>query len=246
LTLGTQGRVGAALTTTERVGTTRRVGSGEQDERCTRVEPVVEPPQVQNRLQSGGYGPGWAAAHVRVEARTTPTSVNWAGQEAMGKVCGVPMARLQACRDHGGLHLRVMHSNGRATPRVTVPNCRDPVWSMLTGLAGGKGFTWQAAPKWATTRVSGAGGYARRRVSFGPASQGQGLSLDQRESIRPVKEKSPSTSDCRHLGTLDEHKCKSRALETGEIQFTRSSPPPDSSPTRTSCLAWPPGSEAAR
>ena len=25
----------------------------------------------------------------------TPSSVNWAGTEAMGKVCGVPMAMLQ-------------------------------------------------------------------------------------------------------------------------------------------------------
>jgi hypothetical protein len=51
-------RVGAAPTTTGRVGTARRSGSGKRDGIGVRVQkPVVEPPQVQNRLQSGGYGP---------------------------------------------------------------------------------------------------------------------------------------------------------------------------------------------
>ena len=53
--LESQGRAGAALTTTGRVGTARRPGSGKQDGKVYELqEPVVEPPQGQNRLQSGG------------------------------------------------------------------------------------------------------------------------------------------------------------------------------------------------
>ena len=54
---------------------------------------MVEPPQGQNRLKSGGYGLG-RSAHLS-GGRMTPSSVNWAGEEAVGKVCGVPMAMLQ-------------------------------------------------------------------------------------------------------------------------------------------------------
>ncbi len=38
---------------------------------------------------------GRDAAHVRQEARMTPSSMNRVGKEAMRKVCGVPMAMLQ-------------------------------------------------------------------------------------------------------------------------------------------------------
>ncbi len=56
-------------------------------------KPVVEPPQGQNRLQSGGCGP--VAAHAWAKsARVTPKPVNRAGGEAMRKACGVLMAML--------------------------------------------------------------------------------------------------------------------------------------------------------
>jgi hypothetical protein len=57
-------------------------------------EPVVEPPQGQNRLQPGGYGPG-SNAHMERCIHVTPRSVNWADQEATLKACGVGVARLQ-------------------------------------------------------------------------------------------------------------------------------------------------------
>ena len=38
---------------------------------------------------------GRDAAHVRQEARMTPSSMNRVGKEAMEKNCDVPMARLQ-------------------------------------------------------------------------------------------------------------------------------------------------------
>ena len=55
-------RVGAAPTTTGRVGTARRPRVRQAGREGVRVQkPVVEPPQVQNRLQPGGYGPASSA-----------------------------------------------------------------------------------------------------------------------------------------------------------------------------------------
>jgi len=86
--------VGAALTTTERVGTTRRFGSGKQDGTVYESRNQWSNP-LKSRTGSNLVDMGRDAAHVRVEARPTLSPVDRAGQEAMEKVCGVPMARLQ-------------------------------------------------------------------------------------------------------------------------------------------------------
>jgi hypothetical protein len=71
LTLGTQGRAGAALITTERVGTARRLGSGKQDGKVYESRN-----QWSNPLKSiTGFNlvdVGRIAAHVLVKTRTTP------------------------------------------------------------------------------------------------------------------------------------------------------------------------------
>ena len=96
LTLETQGRVGAAPTTTGRVGTARRPGSGKQDGKVYELqEPVVEPPQGQNRLQSGGYGPDSSARPGECLGGDSVLPRSCVGKEAMGKACGVPVAMLQ-------------------------------------------------------------------------------------------------------------------------------------------------------
>src|SRR6266542_3154065 len=62
LTSEARGRVGAALTTTGRVGTARRPGSGKQDEKVQRaVNQWWNPRKRRHRLQSGGCGPGSSA-----------------------------------------------------------------------------------------------------------------------------------------------------------------------------------------
>ena len=86
--------MGAALTTTGRVGTTRRLGSGKQGGK------VYESRNQWSNPLKARTGPnlvemGRDAAHVRALARATPMPANGAGQEAMVKVCGVVMARLQ-------------------------------------------------------------------------------------------------------------------------------------------------------
>jgi hypothetical protein len=96
LILESQGRVGAALTTTGRVGTARRPGSGKQDGKVYELqEPVVEPPQGQNRLQPGGYGPDRSARPGEFCSGDSVSPRSAIGREAMGKDCGVPMAMLQ-------------------------------------------------------------------------------------------------------------------------------------------------------
>ena len=57
-------------------------------------EPVVEPPQVMNRLQPGGYGPA-RSARPDDGVGATPKPVRRAGGEATRKACGVLVARLQ-------------------------------------------------------------------------------------------------------------------------------------------------------
>ena len=86
--------MGAALTTTERVGTTRRPGSGKQGGKVYESRNQWSNP-LKARTGSNLVDMGRAAAHVRVEARMTPSSMNRVGKEAMEKNCGVPMARLQ-------------------------------------------------------------------------------------------------------------------------------------------------------
>jgi hypothetical protein len=89
-TLGVQGRVGAAPTTTGRVGTARRPGPGKQDGKVDVRNQRCKAPQGKNRLQPGGSGPGCGA---RPRQRATLMPVVNAGQEATGKACGVPVAR---------------------------------------------------------------------------------------------------------------------------------------------------------
>lgn len=85
--------MGAALTTTEQVGTARRLGSGKRDRTVYECRNQWSNPR-KSRAGSNLVDLGRYAAHARGLARATPTPVNRAGQEAMGKACGVPMARL--------------------------------------------------------------------------------------------------------------------------------------------------------
>ncbi len=86
--------MGAALTTTGRVGIARRFGSGKQDGKVYESRNQWSNP-LKARTGSNLVDMGRNAAHVRVEARPTPSPVNRAGQEATAKVCGVPVAMLQ-------------------------------------------------------------------------------------------------------------------------------------------------------
>ena len=87
--------MGAAPTTTGRVGTARRPGPGKQDGKVYVLqEPVVEPPQEGNRLEIWWIGAGQQRTLDQQRGRATRTPVEVAGQEATGKVCGVPVARL--------------------------------------------------------------------------------------------------------------------------------------------------------
>jgi len=87
--------VGAAPTTTGRVGTARRLGPGKRDGKVYVLqEPVVEPPQERNRLEIWRIGAGQQRTLYQQRGRATRTPVEGAGQEATGKVCGVPVARL--------------------------------------------------------------------------------------------------------------------------------------------------------
>jgi hypothetical protein len=92
-TLGAQGRVGAAPTTTGWVSTIRWPMPGKRD---GEVQPDVN--QWWNPLKhvtgSNLMDLGQAAVHVRDHGRLRSRMLR-AGGEAMGKVCGVPMARLQ-------------------------------------------------------------------------------------------------------------------------------------------------------
>src|SRR5215216_5832099 len=57
-------------------------------------EPAVEPPQERNRLEIWRIGAGQQRTPDQQRGRATRTPVEVAGQEATGKVCGVPVARL--------------------------------------------------------------------------------------------------------------------------------------------------------
>jgi hypothetical protein len=85
--------VGAALTTTERVGTTRRLGSGKQGGKVYVSRNQWSNP-LKARTGSNLVDMGRAAAHVP-GGGMTPSSMDRVGKEAMEKNCGVPMARLQ-------------------------------------------------------------------------------------------------------------------------------------------------------
>jgi hypothetical protein len=86
--------MGAALTTTGRVGTTRRLGSGKRDGKVYESRNQWSNP-LKARTDSNLVDMGRNAAHIRVKAWTTPSSMNRVGTEVMGKACGVPMTMLQ-------------------------------------------------------------------------------------------------------------------------------------------------------
>jgi len=88
-------RVGAAPTTTGRVGTARRPGSGKRDGKVYECRNQWLNP-LKSRTGSNLADMGRSAVHARARiARATPMSANRAGWEATGKACGVPVARLQ-------------------------------------------------------------------------------------------------------------------------------------------------------
>ena len=91
LTVETHGRVGAALTTTGRVGHCQTARVRQARWEGVRQEPATEAPQSCYRLKSGGYGPGCSA---RSQGRLRSRFFN-VGGEAARKVCGVLVAKLQ-------------------------------------------------------------------------------------------------------------------------------------------------------
>jgi hypothetical protein len=130
--------VGAALTTTGRVGTTRRLGSGKQGGKVYESRNQWSNP-LKARTGSNLVDMGRIAAHVPALARTTPSPVNRAGQEAMEKVCGVPMARLQ------GKSWAPHPSNGQQRTWEP-PQGRPPRRSDL--IEGGQARRRLMAPRW--------------------------------------------------------------------------------------------------
>ena len=88
--------MGAALTTTGRVGTARRPGSGKRDgEVYVCRNQWWNPLKWTDRLEPGGYGPVSSARPAMLGAGDSESGLGLAGPEAMGKACGVPVARLQ-------------------------------------------------------------------------------------------------------------------------------------------------------
>ena len=85
-------RVGAAPTTTGRIGTVRRSGSGKQDGKVYECRNQWLNP-LKSRTGSNLTDMGRTAMHARL--RATPKSFNRDGGEVIGKACGVPVARLQ-------------------------------------------------------------------------------------------------------------------------------------------------------
>ena len=89
-----QGRVGAALTTTGRVGTARRPESGKRDRKVYECRNQWSNPR-KSRTGSNLVDMGRIAVHaLAVFAGATPSPVNRVGKEAMRKACGVLMAML--------------------------------------------------------------------------------------------------------------------------------------------------------
>jgi len=90
----TTAKVGAASTTTGRVGTARRPGSGKQGGKAyERRNQWWNPLKRFHRLQPGGYGPGSSARPTMVSGDSLAVRIE--RREAMAKACGVTMARLQ-------------------------------------------------------------------------------------------------------------------------------------------------------
>jgi hypothetical protein len=89
----TPGTVGAAPTTTGRVGTARRSGSGKRDRTVYVCRNQWLNP-LKSRTGSNLVDMGRAAAHVG-DVPATPKPTDWVGGEATRKACGVLVARLQ-------------------------------------------------------------------------------------------------------------------------------------------------------
>ncbi len=68
-------------------------GSGKQDGKVYERRNQRSNP-LKSRIGSNLVDTGRIAAHVRAVAWTTPSPVNGAGPEALGKDCGIPRARL--------------------------------------------------------------------------------------------------------------------------------------------------------
>jgi len=89
-------RVGAALTTTGRVGTTRRLGPGYQDGKVYVRNQRVKP--LKRYTGSNLVDVGRRAVHARPPlwgGRATPVPFEDVGMEATRKNCGVLVAMLQ-------------------------------------------------------------------------------------------------------------------------------------------------------
>ena len=87
--------MGAAPTKTEQVGTAKRSGSGECDGKVYECRNQWWKP-LKSKTDSNLVDMGRIAVHVRAESAWR-LQIRWVGtgMEAMGKVCGVPMAMLQ-------------------------------------------------------------------------------------------------------------------------------------------------------
>jgi hypothetical protein len=85
--------VGAALTTTGRVGTARRSGSGKRDGKVYECRNQWSNPR-KSKTGSNLVDMGRIAVHAGQSCSATPKLVNGAGGEAMRKACGVLMAML--------------------------------------------------------------------------------------------------------------------------------------------------------
>lgn len=94
LILEVQGRVGAAPTTLGRTGTARRSGSGKQDGKVYESRNQWWNP-LKSRTGSNLVDVGRAAVHARLTAGDSVAARAGAGAEVTGKVCGVPVTRLQ-------------------------------------------------------------------------------------------------------------------------------------------------------
>jgi len=91
---GTPGRVGAAPTTTGRIGTARRSGSGKQDGKVY-VRNQCSKASQERTTSSNLADMGWVATRARTLCWATPGAVEVAVREATPKACGVGVARSQ-------------------------------------------------------------------------------------------------------------------------------------------------------
>jgi hypothetical protein len=94
LTLESQGKVGAALTTTGRTGTARRSGSGKRDEKVYVRNQRLKASQASRQLEPGGSGLD-RDAHPQQLGGELLGRKQVTASEATLNVCGVGVARSQ-------------------------------------------------------------------------------------------------------------------------------------------------------